>query len=140
MTSGSINVNERGGGGQQRSYFMWIFKLYENGVYKSYLNRQTCDKNTLTHPHSKYTQVQHSTKTTMKTTTYKVLCSGSHRHMRYIGQLSRLHRSQRQRHIGSNSMFRLLVEDSQHKKLRQSVGLVVRHTLVKKGKRSFMKM
>ena len=98
------------------------------------------DKNTLTHPHSKYTQVQCTMKTTMITTTYRKLCSGSLRHMRYIGQLSRLGRSQRQRHIGSNSMFRLLVEDSQHKKLRQSVGLVVRHTLVKKGKRSFMKM
>ena len=103
MTSGSINVNERGGGGQQRSYFMWIFKLYENGVYKSYLNRQTCDKNTLTHPHSKYTQVQHSTKTTMKTTTYKKLYSGFLCHVRYIGLVSRLSRlrcSQLRRHIG----------------------------------------
>ena len=82
------------------------------------------DKNTLTHPHSKYTQVQRTMKTTMITTTYRKLCSGSLRHMRYIGQLSRLGRSQRQRHcirLWSNSVFRLLVEDSQHKKLCQSV-------------------
>ena len=84
-------------------------------------------------------------KTTMITTTYRKLCSGSLRHMRYIGQLSRLrcviHSVNAWKTdwiwLWSYSVFRLLVEDSQHKKkLCQSVGvgLLVRHTRVKNKK------
>ena len=88
------------------------------------------DKNTLTHTHSK----KHTG------TAYKKLFSGSLRHIRYIGQLSSTSFTASKTHwiwLWSNSVFRLLVEDSQHKKkLCQSVGvgLLVRHTRVKNKK------